>query len=82
MTTEELVTLVTRRVKDVNLEIASQAARFGLSPEQMSDTVAAAIFGLGTTMMFESGYDEAEIVEIVRHLVGNLSAPPSARGAS
>lgn len=82
MTTHELVTLITRRIKDVGLEIASQAAQLGVSPDQMSDTMAAAIFGLGTTMMFESGHDEAAIVDLVRHLVGQLSASPSERGAS
>jgi hypothetical protein len=33
-------------------------------------------------MMFESGYTEEQIVEIVRGLVADLTAPPDSRGAS
>ena len=67
--------LVTRKLKDLHLEIARC---WGIS----ADVIAGATFGLGVTMLFESGYDEAQIVEILRQLVRDLSAPASDRGAS
>jgi hypothetical protein len=67
--------LVVQKLKDLHLEIARC---WGIS----ADVIAGATFGLGVTMMFESGYDEVQIVEIVRDIVSDLSAPADDRGAS
>ena len=74
-TEQQMVSIVTRSTKDHQLEIAR---KWGIP----ANVVAGATFGLGITMMFESGYSEEQIVEIVRQLVGDLSAPPDGRGAS
>ena len=74
-TEQQLATIVTRSTKDHHLEMAR---KWGIPASVM----AGATFGLGVTMMFESGYSEEQIVEIVRQLVGDLSAPPFGRGAS
>jgi hypothetical protein len=70
-----MASIVTRQVKDLQLELAR---RWGITAE----VLAGSTFGLGVTMMFESGYTEEQIVEEVHRLVGNLGAPPDARGAS
>ena len=74
-TPQQMATIITRSTKDHHIEIAR---KWGIP----SSVVAGATFGLGVTMMFESGYSEEQIVEIVRQLVGDLTAPPHGRGAS
>ena len=74
-TEEQMATIITRSTKDHQLEIAR---KWGIP----HSVIAGATFGLGVTMMFESGYSEEQIVEIVRKLVGELSASPFGRGAS
>ena len=73
--TEQQASLVTRKLKDLHLEIARC---WGIS----ADVIAGATFGLGVTMMFESGYDETQIVDVVHQIVCDLSASASDRGAS
>ena len=74
-TEQQMATIITRSTKDHQLEIAR---KWGIP----SGVVAGATFGLGVTMMFESGHTEEQIVEIVRSLVGDLSGSPGVRGAS
>lgn len=74
-TEEQMTTIVTRATKDLHLELAR---KWGFP----AGVMAGSTFGLGVTMMHESGYTEEEIVEIVRQLVANLSEAPGARGAS
>jgi len=74
-TESQLASIVTRSTKNHQLEIAR---KWGIP----ASVIAGATFGLGVTMMFESGHTEEQIVEIVRQLVGDLSAPPYGRGAS
>ena len=74
-TEQQMTSIITRSTKDHQLEIAR---KWGIP----SSVLAGATFGLGVTMMFESGYTEEQIVEIVRSLVGDLSGPPGTRGAS
>ena len=74
-TEQQMATIITRSTKEHQIEIAR---KWGIP----SSVVAGATFGLGVTMMFESGYTEEQIVETVRQLVGDLSGPPFARGAS
>lgn len=74
-TEQQMTSIVTRSTKDHQLEIAR---KWGIP----AGVMAGATFGLGVTMMFESGYSEEQIVDIVRQLVGDLSAPPFGRGAS
>ena len=74
-TDKQLANIVTRSTKDHHLEMAR---KWGIP----AGVMAGATFGLGVTMMFESGHSEEEIVEIVRSLVGELSGAPGARGAS
>jgi len=82
MTHEEMARLITQRMKDVQIATAQEIAGPTILPAEISGVFAGATFGLGVTMMFESGYDEDQIVELVRHIVGKLSASPTARGAS
>ena len=74
-TEEQITTIVTRAMKDLHLDLAK---KWGFPAE----TIAGATFGLGVTMMFESGYTEAQIVEIVHQLAADLAGPPDTRGAS
>ena len=74
-TEQQMASIVTRSTKDHHLEMAR---KWGIPASVM----AGATFGLGVTMMFESGYTEEQIVEIVRSLVGDLSGSPGVRGAS
>lgn len=74
-TEQQMASIITRSTKDHQLEVAK---KWGIP----AAVVAGATFGLGVTMMFESGYSEEQIVEIVRQLVGELTASPSGRGAS
>jgi hypothetical protein len=74
-TEEQMVTIVTRATKDLHLDLAR---KWGFP----SGVFAGSTFGLGVTMLVESGYTEEQIVEIVRGLVAKLSGPPDARGAS
>lgn len=73
-TEEQMITIVVRATKDTQLELAR---KWGFP----ASVFANATFGMGVTMMFESGYSEERIVEIVRQLVGDLAAPPDTRGA-
>ena len=72
-TEEQLASIVTRSMKQHQLEVAR---KWGIP----AGVVAGATFGLGVTMMFESGYGEEQIVEIVRELVADLAAPPRVVG--
>lgn len=72
---EQMASIVTRSTKDLHLEIAR---KWGIPATVMAGTT----FGLGVTMMIESGYTEDQIVEIVHDLVSDLSALPGRRGAS
>ena len=74
-TEQQMATIITRSTKDHQLEIAR---KWGIP----ATVIAGATFGLGVTMMFESGYTEEQIVEIVRQLVSDLDVPPVGRGAS
>ena len=74
-TEQQMATIITRSTKDHQLEIAR---KWGIP----ASVLAGATFGLGVTMMFESGYSEEQIVAIARQLVADLSAPPIGRGAS
>ena len=74
-TEQQMAAIITRSTKDHQLEIAR---KWGIP----AGVLAGATFGLGVTMMFESGYSEEQIVEIVRSLVGELSGPSDVRGAS
>jgi len=74
-TEQQMVSIVTRSTKDHQLEIAR---KWGIP----ANVIAGATFGLGVTMMFESGHSEEQIVEIVRQLVADLDASPAGRGAS
>lgn len=74
-TDKQLANIVTRSTKDHHLEMAR---KWGIP----AGVMAGATFGLGVTMMFESGHSEEEIVEIVRQLVADLSGAPQERGAS
>jgi hypothetical protein len=74
-TDAQMTTIITRAMKNLHME---HVKKWGF---QVS-TIAGATFDLGVTMMVESGYTEEQIVEIVRELVADLGAPPSARGAS
>lgn len=74
-TEQQVTTIVTRAMKNLHLELAK---KWGFQ----AVTIAGATFGLGVTMMVESGYTEEQIVEVVRDLVGDLTGAPSTRGAS
>jgi len=74
-TVEQMTSVVTQHVKDLNRELVRDA---GVTVE----VLAGSIFGLGVTMLFESGSSEEEIVAIVRKIVGDLTGTPSERGAS
>jgi hypothetical protein len=74
-TEQQITTIVTRSMKNLHLELAR---KWGFQ----ASTIAGATFGLGVTMMIESGYTEEQIVEIVRDLVGDLTSAPPTRGAS
>jgi hypothetical protein len=70
-----MTTIITRATKDLHKDIAR---KWGFP----ASVFAGSTFGLGVTMMHESGYTEEQIVEVVRQLVADLSAPPGERGAS
>jgi hypothetical protein len=74
-TDQQMTTIITRATKDFHLDLAR---KWGFPASVMAGST----FGLGVTMMLESGYTEEQIVEVVRQIVGDLSAPPDARGAS
>lgn len=74
-TQEQMATIATRRMKDLHVEIAK---KWGFPASVLADTT----FGLGVTMMFETGHTEDQIVEMVRSLLADLGAPPDSRGAS
>lgn len=72
---QQMASIATRRMKDLHLEIAK---KWGIP----ASVIAGTTLGLGVTMMHESGYSEDQIVETVRHLLGDLIATPDTRGAS
>jgi hypothetical protein len=74
-TEQQVTTIVTRAMKDLHLELAR---KWGFQ----AGTIGGATFGLGVTMMLESGYTEEQIVDLVRDLVAGLTGAPTARGAS
>lgn len=74
-TESQMVTIVVRATKDTQLELAR---KWGFPASVFAD----ATFGLGVTMMFETGHTEEQIVETVRRLIADLSASPLGRGAS
>lgn len=74
-TQEQMATIATRRMKDLHLEIAK---KWGITASVLAGTT----FGLGITMMFETGHSEEQIVDMVRQLVADLIGSPDTRGAS
>jgi len=74
-TEQQMAPILTRSTKDHHLEMAR---KWGIPAAVM----AGATFGLGVTMMIESGYTEEQIVEIVHQIVADLSGSPDGRGAS
>lgn len=74
-TENQMVTIVVRATKDTQLELAR---KWGFPASVFAD----ATFGLGVTMMFETGRTEEQIVDTVRRLIADLSASPLGRGAS
>lgn len=74
-TDEQMATIITRATKDLHLDLAK---KWGFPVR----VIAGSTFGLGVTMMVESGYTEEQIVEVVRLLVDDLSGSPGTRGAS
>jgi hypothetical protein len=74
-TEQQMATIITRSTKDHQIEIAR---KWGIP----AAVVAGATFGLGVTMMFESGHTAEQLVEIVRQLVADLSGSPGGRSAS
>lgn len=74
-TQEQMATIATRRMQELHLEIAK---KWGFPARVLADTT----FGLGVTMMFETGRTEDQIVEMVHALLADLGASPGTRGAS
>jgi formate/nitrite transporter FocA (FNT family) len=74
-TEQQMASIVTRSTKEHQIEIAR---KWGFPATVM----AGATFGLGVTMMFESGYSEEQIAEILHQIVADLSGSPEGRGAS
>jgi len=72
---EQLAEIATRRMKELHQDIAK---RWGIPVDLLAGTT----MGLGVTMVFELGYSEDQIVEMVRNLVGDLTGSPKDRGAS
>ena len=62
-TEQQMATIATRRMKDLHIEIAT---KWGIP----ASVIAGATLGLGVTMVRESGYTQAEVVEMVRQLLG------------
>jgi len=74
-TAEQMTTITTRAIKDLHKDLVR---KWGFPV----GTITGATFGLGVTMMIESGYTEEQIIEVVRNLVADLAGPPITRGAS
>lgn len=72
-TEEQMATIITRSMKDLHKDTAR---KWGYP----AHVLAGATFGLGVTMMVESGYSEEQLLEIVRQLVADLTAPPRTVG--
>jgi hypothetical protein len=70
-----MAAIVTRATKELHHDLVR---KWGVPV----GVIAGSTLGLGVTMLLESGYDERQIVDIVRGLVADLTAPPDARGAS
>ena len=71
MTIEDMTRLITQRIKDTNLETVRELGRqwqvrvdeVESVAAELSRLIAGATFGLGVTMMFETGYTEEKIVD-------------------
>lgn len=74
-TEKQMAAIVTRATKELHHDLAR---KWGVPV----NVIAGSTLGLGVTMLLESGYDEQQIVDIVRGLVADLTAPPETRGAS
>jgi hypothetical protein len=72
-TEEQMATIITRSMKDLHKDTAR---KWGFP----AHVIAGATFGLGVTMMVESGHTEEQIVEFVRQIVADLKAPPRVVG--
>ncbi len=72
-TEEQMATIITRAMKELHKDTAR---KWGFP----AHVFAGSTFGLGVTMMVESGYGEEQIVEMVRQLVADLTAPPRVVG--
>jgi hypothetical protein len=72
-TEEQMATIITRSMKDLHKDTAR---KWGYP----AHVLAGATFGLGVTMMVESGYSEEQLLEIVRQLVADLTVPPRTVG--
>ena len=72
-TEEQMATIITRAMKDLHKDTAR---KWGFPAR----VFAGSTFGLGVTMMFESGYTEEQIIEFAQQLVASLSAPPRVLG--
>ena len=72
-TDEQMTTIVTRAMQELHKD---SARKWGFPPR----VLAGATFGLGITLMHESGYSEEQLLKIVRQFVADLSAPPRVLG--
>ena len=72
---QQMATIATRRMKDLHLEIAT---KWGIPASVLANST----FGLGVTMMRESGFTEEEILDIAHQILDELSGSPGSRGAS
>jgi hypothetical protein len=74
-TEEQMAMIVARTTKELHHDLAK---KWGFPVGVIADVT----LGLGVAMMFESGYDEQQIIDIVRGLVADLTAPPDTRGVA
>ena len=74
-TEQQMATIVTRRMKELHVEVAT---KWGIPASVITHST----FGLAVTMMFESGYSEEQIVDLVRQLVAGLTAAADHRNAT
>ena len=74
-TEQQMATIVTRRMKELHVEVAT---KWGIPTSVITHST----FGLAVTMMFESGYSEDQIADMVRQLVNDLAQAAEHRGAT
>jgi hypothetical protein len=80
---DQMTRLVAAKLKDTNLEIAKLLAHEEhIDPDTVVSVIVGATFGLGVTMMFESGHSKDDIIERVRSILAELMASAADRGAS